>query len=158
MICGVYSANLNTTTVNMQRTAVKPLKLSNGLVIPKGERVWVDVAHMWSAEYYKNPDEFDPYRFMSLRGTNKEHMAHFVSTSAEHVGFGHGEHACPGRFFAANELKIILCHMILKYEWKLPEGHDPKYIPIGLPLLPNPKARMLFRRRQEEIDLGSIES
>jgi cytochrome P450 len=141
----------------MQRTTVKPLKLSNGLVIPKGERVWVDVSHMWTDEYYKNPDEFNPYRFINLRGTNKEHMAHFVSTSTEHIGFGHGEHACPGRFFAANEIKILLCHMLLKYEWKLPEGHDPKYISVGLPLLPNPRTRMLFRRRQEEIDLGSIE-
>ncbi|KAG8158942.1 hypothetical protein KVR01_011385 [Diaporthe batatas] len=146
------------TLTTMRRKTVKPLKLSNGLVIPKGEHVWVDVAHMWSEEHYENPEEFNPYRFKDLRGTDKEHTAHFVTTSAEHIGFGHGEHACPGRFFASNELKIILCHMLLKYEWKLPEGHDPKYIPFGMALVPDPEGKLLFRRRQEEIDLGSLES
>lgn len=136
----------------MQRRTVMPMKLSSGLTIPKGERVWVDVAHMWSDEYYKNPDEFNPYRFMDLRGTGKEHMAHLVSTSD-----AHGEHECPGRFFAANELKILLCHMLLKYDWKLPEGCDPGYIPWGLPLVPSPEARNLVRRRQEEINLDSLD-
>ncbi|POS71913.1 cytochrome P450 [Diaporthe helianthi] len=142
---------------NMQRIAVKQFKLPNGLVIPKGERVWADITHMWSDEYYKNAAEFNPYRFMDLRGTEKEHSANFVSTSADHIGFGHGEHACPGRFFASNEIKILLCHILLKYDWKLPEGHDPKHVSVGLPLFQNPDARLLIRRRKEEIDLGSIE-
>lgn len=141
----------------MQRRTVKPMKLANGLTIPKGECVWADVAHMWSGEFYKNPEQFDPYHFMDLRWTEKEHMAHLVSTSAEHIGFSNGEHACSGRFFAANELKILLCHMLLKYEWKLPEGHDLSCIPFGLPLVPNPGARMLVRRRQEEINLDSLD-
>lgn len=64
----------------MQRTAVKDLTLSNGLKIPKGERVWVDVAHMWTHEYYKNPDEFNPYRFKDLRGTDKEHICEYRSS------------------------------------------------------------------------------
>lgn len=146
-----------TTLVSMQRRTVKPMTLPNGLTIPKGERVWVDSAHMWSDEFYKNADEFNPYRFMELRGTEKEHMAHLVSTSAEHPGFGHGEHACPGRFFAANELKILLCHMLLKYEWKFPAGGDLSYIPFGLPLVPNPGARILVKRRQEEMNPDNLD-
>jgi cytochrome P450 len=133
------------------------VKLSNGLVIPKGESVWVTVAHMWTDEYHKNPDEFDPYRFMSSRGSAKEHSSHLISTSPEHIGFGHGEHACPGRFFAANEVKILLCHLLLKYEWKFPEGHDPQFLSAGIPLMVDPEARVLFRRRKEEIDLANLE-
>lgn len=46
-----------------------------------------------------------------------------VTTSPDHLALGHGEHACPGRFFAAIEIKILLCHLLLKYEWEL----SPKY-------------------------------
>lgn len=68
----------------MMRRATKDLTLSNGLKIPKGERVWVDTTHMLSEAIWENSAEFDPYRFVKLRGTDKDHVAHFVSTSAEH--------------------------------------------------------------------------
>lgn len=141
----------------MMRRATKDLTLSNGLKIPKGERVWVDTTHMLSEAVWENSAEFDPYRFTKLRGTDKDHIAHFVSTSAEHVGFGHGQHACPGRFFAANELKILLCHIILKYDWKLPEGQSSDFFHFGLSLVPNQEMKILVRRREdEELDLDSL--
>lgn len=36
-----------------------------------------------------------------------ETEALLVTTSPNHLAFGHGKHACPGRFFAATEIKII---------------------------------------------------
>jgi cytochrome P450 len=32
------------------------------------------------------------------------------------LGFGFGRHACPGRFFALNEMKVFIAHMLLNYE------------------------------------------
>jgi cytochrome P450 len=32
------------------------------------------------------------------------------------LGFGFGRHACPGRFFALNEMKIFFAHMLLNYD------------------------------------------
>lgn len=32
------------------------------------------------------------------------------------LGFGYGKHACPGRFFALNEVKIFVAHMLMNYE------------------------------------------
>lgn len=32
------------------------------------------------------------------------------------LGFGFGKHACPGRFFALNEMKIFVAHMVLNYD------------------------------------------
>ncbi len=52
--------------------------------------------------------------------------AHLVSTSVDHVGFGHGQQACPGRFFAASEIKIVFVYLLLSYDWKLPDGAVPK--------------------------------
>lgn len=47
--------------------------------------------------------------------------------------------------------------MILKYEWKFPKGGNLSYIPFGLPLVPNPEARLLVRRRQEELNLDTLD-
>jgi cytochrome P450 len=39
---------------------------------------------------------------------------------------GHGKSACPGRFFASSEVKILFAHLLLNYEWKavgkVPQG------------------------------------
>ncbi|OLN97796.1 Dihydromonacolin L monooxygenase LovA 3 [Colletotrichum chlorophyti] len=140
-----------------RRRAKQDVKLSNGFVIRKGQKVIVTNAHMWDEEFYENPLEYDGYRFLRMRSTEEEKHAHLVSTSAKHPGFGHGQHACPGRFFAANEIKIALAHLLLKYDWKLPEGSDPKAMPYGMTFLPDPTARLLIRRRKEELDLDSLE-
>ncbi|KAI3390252.1 hypothetical protein diail_10859, partial [Diaporthe ilicicola] len=152
------SQRLKTATlIGMMRRASKDVTLSNGLVIPRGERVWVDTTHMFSGKTWKNPGEFDPYRFANLRGTDKEHIAPLVSTSAEHIAFGHGMHSCPGRFFADKELKILLCHLLLKYDWRLQEGQSSDYFGWGLPLVRDQELRILVKRREsEEIDLESL--
>jgi cytochrome P450 len=67
----------------------------------------------------------------------------------DHMGFGYGTLACPGRFFAVDVIKVLLCHMLLKYEWKLPEGYKPVVLEAGIRLVVDPAAKLLIRRRQE---------
>lgn len=140
--------------------ALQDVKLPSGMFVKKGERVAVSLFHMWDDAYWKDAITFDPYRFMRMRDTpDQSHAAHLVSTSPNHLGFGHGVHACPGRFFASNEVKIALCHLILKYDWKLPEGSqrlDP--VANGTSFNTNPKTQLLFRRRKEELDFSTLES
>ncbi|KAH8895999.1 cytochrome P450 [Thozetella sp. PMI_491] len=116
--------------------------------------VAVSAHSMWDSQVYENPDAWDGYRFLKMRETpGKENQAQFVATSPNHLGFGHGQHACPGRFFASNELKIALCHLLMKYDWRLPEGADPKIRTFGFSMLADPKMKMELRRRQEEIPI-----
>jgi hypothetical protein len=54
----------------------------------------------------------------------------------------------PGRFFAANELKAILCHILLNYDIKMANGGGrPEDMWFGRSSLPNTKAEVLFRKR-----------
>ncbi|KAJ0108738.1 cytochrome p450 [Diaporthe amygdali] len=143
--------------IGIRRSALADVKLSNGFVIRKGQKIIVDTTNMWDSSSYEDPAKFDPYRFMRWRDEpEKENFAHLVSTSTLHMGFGHGEHACPGRFFAANEVKIALAHLLMKYDWKLPEGHDPQDVNVGSGIVVNPGLRLLVRRRREELDLDSL--
>ena len=32
------------------------------------------------------------------------------------LGFGFGRYACPGRFFALNEMKVFIAHLLLNYD------------------------------------------
>ncbi len=70
----------------------------------------------------------------------------FVSTSPTYHPFGHGRHACPGRFFAANELKLLLAYMLAKYEFEhLNERPPSKW--IGTSIVPPLTATVRVRRR-----------
>lgn len=135
------------------------VKLSDGFVIKKGTEVKMDgrIA-LLDEKTYPDPLRWDPYRFMQLRGTPEENRAHLVSATPTHCGFGHGIHACPGRFFAANEIKIALAHILLKYDFKLADGQeDVRAVPMGTAYAPPYTLKFLVRRRKEELDLNAIQ-
>jgi len=59
-------------------------------------------------------------------------------------------HSCPGRFFAAAELKAMFAHILNKYDIKL-EGDSntkPKSIVFGSMITPHPTAKILLRKRE----------
>ena len=55
----------------------------------------------------------------------------------------------PGRFFAANEIKALLAHILVTYDFKLEEGkRAPRILYIGSLQIPE-KANIMFRKRQK---------
>lgn len=71
----------------------------------------------------------------------------FVSTSPTYHPFGHGRHACPGRFFAANELKLLLAYMVMNYEFEYLKERPPSKW-IGTSLVPPLTETVKVRRRK----------
>ncbi len=138
----------------MRRLVLEKVKLSDGTVIPKNSILAVSARGMWNKEVHEKPEEWDGYRFYNMRSEpSKEHVAQLVSTSPEHMAFGYGQQACPGRFFAANELKVVLIHLLMKYDWKIPEGTVSGSRVFGLGIFADPAFKMDVRRRQEEIEI-----
>jgi cytochrome P450 len=130
------------------------VELPNGIKIAKGEHTAVSSHRMWSAEDYQNPDEFDAFRFVERRKLpGYENRSLLVSTSFDHLGFSHGKHACPGRFFAANEVKIAMVHLLMKYDMKIEEPKMAQWMTFGTAMIANPKAKISVRRREPEVDL-----
>ncbi|KAF9237109.1 cytochrome P450 [Melanogaster broomeanus] len=135
--------------VSMSRKALKDFTFSDGTVIPKGAFVTVaSTAMHHDNEFYENADMFDPFRFSNMRDEEGEGVKHhFVSTNPEYLTFGHGRHACPGRFFAANELKSMLAHVVMRYDVSLEDGIRPQSLRIDTAIAANPTAKVLFRKR-----------
>ena len=61
----------------------------------------------------------------------------------------------PGRFFAANELKTMMAHLVLHYDVKFAqEGQRPPNVRFGPADLPSHSAKVLFRRRKSVSGVG----
>ncbi|KAI0962094.1 hypothetical protein AcV7_001014 [Taiwanofungus camphoratus] len=139
--------------ISVIRKAMKDVTLSDGTFIPAGTIVAAAaVPCHHDEENYVNANAFDPFRFSDKRMDENERIKHqYVSTSPEYIAFGHGKHACPGRFFAANELKAVLAHIVIKYDVKFEgEGGRPDNMWLGTSVLPQPSAKVMFRKRQTE--------
>ena len=138
---------------SLNRKAMVDTELSDGTFIPKGSFISANMTTIHNdPEYYPAPNEFRPWRFSDMREKSSEealkHQA--VNTSTEFLPFGHGRHACPGRFFAVNELKAMMCYLVMNYHIRAEEEgvRPPNYL-SGLSVVPNPMAKVLFKRRAE---------
>ncbi|KAF5315413.1 hypothetical protein D9619_007343 [Psilocybe cf. subviscida] len=143
------SQRMSISTLNIMRRMMKDFTFSNGVTIPTGINVITaaEAAHFDEANY-TNPDVFDGFRFSNLRDEDGEGTKHqTVSLTMDFVVFGTGRHACPGRFFAVNEIKAMLAHVLLNYDVKLADGKRPECIWQQGLSAPNPFAKVLFRKR-----------
>ncbi|PPQ65601.1 hypothetical protein CVT26_000550 [Gymnopilus dilepis] len=134
----------------MRRKVVKDFTFSNGMTVPAGTHIAVatNSTHM-DERNYENPEEFKGFRFAEMReqeGESKKHQ--MVSLSLDFGTFGTGRHACPGRFFAVNELKTMLAYVLLNYDVKLPnDGPRPENFWFSANCIPSRTAEVMFRKR-----------
>ncbi|KAK1750170.1 cytochrome P450 [Echria macrotheca] len=152
------SARLNSfVTVGLTRQVVPRDGITtpvSNLHLPQGATVAVpSYTVLRDAELYPDPYEFKPFRFSAQRDDDsvdyvKRANKAWVATSKEYLAFGHGRTACPGRFFAANELKLILAYFILNYDIEVTgPGSRPRNKWYGLIRIPPMEAKIRIRRR-----------
>ncbi|KAL3477320.1 cytochrome P450 [Aspergillus californicus] len=137
----------------LSRIARENVVLDDGTRIPKGTQARLTTDNMWNSSIYPDAARFDGYRFVKLRDQDAGASLSFASVSANHMGFGYGKHACPGRFFAGAETKIALCHILLKYDFGLVDGGLSGTQTDGMMIWRDKKAMLRVRRRKEEINL-----
>ncbi|KAJ5519616.1 hypothetical protein N7463_000069 [Penicillium fimorum] len=143
--------------LSMGLIAQGDMDLSDGLRIPRGTTLMVSAHHMWDPATYPDPRRYDGYRFPKLRQTSGQEGQHqLVSSTPDHMGIGYGKHACPGRFFAAAQIKAALCNILLKYGLEYRGGQSPSVWSQGIHLFLDPTSRIHVRRRKEEINLSPV--
>ncbi|KAI0546095.1 ent-kaurene oxidase [Xylaria curta] len=138
--------------------------------IPCGSKVMIPVeAIHYDDSVYPDAKTFKPFRFADASAI-RNILDSFGDASSEEnkaaqqpqqtkqksgatideafLGFGFGLHACPGRFFALNEIKIFIATMVLNYDIK-PMETRPKMTPLiwlNVPLFND--LRVSVRRRR----------
>ena len=164
LVCKSQYANiplaltLTHLAVSMTRPVEKPITLSDGTALAVGARLLVANTYD-DPTIYDNPDMFVPNRLLKEREKAPEQMNTWqhVTVFPQHIAFGYGQHACPGRFFASNEMKIAMAHMLLKYDWKSAGDGKETIWDLETTTMSKPKCQEQLRRRKEEINLDLTE-
>lgn len=89
-----------------------------GLRIPADSAVVTYPIHThYMAEYWSEPETFDPERFSDERAEHKRHPYCWVP-------FSGGAHMCIGLHFAIMQVKLVMFEMLRRYKWSVPEGYE----------------------------------
>lgn len=128
--------------------ALKDTAMPDGQILPRGSKIMVDSTDLWNPAVYPDPQKFDGYRFLRKREAG-DNTSQFVQSGPDYHVFGGGRFICPGRFFANNELKFTLAHILLKYDIRLVPGCDPKPIVNNYYAMVDPTVQLEVRRRTD---------
>ena len=132
----------------MLRLVREPFTFSDGTYLPDGTYIAVPshAIHLDESNY-PDPTSFVPFRFVDKakkEGTGRK--VDVTAATTDFLLFGYGRHACPGRFFAVAELKLMVALILMKYDVKL-EGPHPEPVWVVTTSMPNRKVELLFRKR-----------
>lgn len=158
------SARLNTlVAIGLRRRVIAKggFTSSSGVHIPFGNFCAVhNLGVVHDPSVYPDPDTFKPFRFVGLRrdinsnDANNDHVQRarltFAATGTDYLAFGNGRQACPGRFFAAGELKLMLAYALMYYDLEMMDSRLPDKW-IGILRIPPANAKIRVRRRKESI-------
>lgn len=139
------------TSVTFQRRLTVPLTLSNGSTIPKNSYISMAYQPMYrDPSYYPSPLTFDPLRFYNLRKKEGEEEKHqFASVDAGEALWTFGKFACPGRHWAAAQIKLLVIVLLLEFDISYPEGQTerPESTIYGAKCMPSMTQKMVLKRR-----------
>ncbi|KAM5343521.1 hypothetical protein ACJ41O_012058 [Fusarium nematophilum] len=141
---------------NFRKVMTSDFKTHDGYHLPRGTVLsFLGQPAQVDAETIDEPRKFDPFRFSRIRELaasrdEKPPAVTLVSTSPEFLPFGHGKHACPGRFLIDFELKMILAYVLRNYDIAFPkeyEGKRPPNVWLAEAQMPPTGVRIRIKRR-----------
>lgn len=109
--------------------------LEGNIFVPAGVRLCVPMHEIHhDSAFYPDPSSFDAFRFSQPRKANINRSktttvpVHQSATTGDDrfLAFGFGKHMCPGRFFAVNEMKMMLAIMIKNYDIQYMAERPPR--------------------------------
>lgn len=91
-----------------------------GHFIPRKTQVAISVyASMRLADWWPEPDQFDPARFLTGTSAAAIHRYAFAP-------FGGGAHKCIGQQFANMNVKAIMLQLLRHFRWQVPARYQPR--------------------------------
>ncbi|KAL3462038.1 cytochrome P450 [Aspergillus heterothallicus] len=156
-------------SMSTRRQATAPFEFSDGTKLAVGDWACTPVkAIMQSEALYPSPLEFHGFRFIdpavapnaymnSIEKDCKARSALFKvaqptpsglcdADNSWHV-WGTGRMVCPGRYYAAAVMKLILAQVIVEYDCRLADPAARRWFTWRSTMLPNPRTKVVFTPR-----------
>lgn len=145
-------SGFGTKVFNRKVTASRGVMLPNGLHVSHGANVAVSGYSMHHDEaIYQEPQRFIASRFMGSSHASGSEKATprktAVTTEFSYGIWGHGRHACPGRFFAVDMIKMIVAYLVSNFDIK-PLHKRPKNLWVADVVVPDRRVTIKLRRRK----------
>jgi cytochrome P450 len=117
----------------------------NGQKIPFGTQMEVPMHAIHTDPLnYASPSEFQPFRF-AQEGSRKP----LVTLDDTFLSFGYSRHACPGRWFGAHLMKIMMAYLLMEFDFELLDGHKPTMVEVMEFRFPKLSEKIRIRKRFE---------
>lgn len=137
------------TQITVERMAVQPYTFKDGLYLPQETQVaFARYPYGLDPDVNEDPEKFDYKRHVKKRVGEDTTKFHFSSVSDDTLAWGPGMHACPGRFFAQEALKLIFVNLVTRYEVKF-DTAPGKDMMMGMFMAPDVGGTILVRERQK---------
>lgn len=122
---------------NMPRRALRDFEFG-GFRIPAGTTIGISPAAVHAdPAHWPDPERFDPLRFLPENVAGRHKYAW--------VPFGGGAHMCLGLHFAYMQVKLLVSHILTRYEVTMQAGRDPSWQAWPIPK-PRDGLRVELRR------------
>ncbi|KAI0182295.1 cytochrome P450 [Xylaria flabelliformis] len=140
--------------ISMHRLVLQDHTFKDGFRVPAGTDIGFTNEQISkdSATWGEGGDKFDAHRFLRLReiGESADSRAPMTAVTHDMLPWGTGAHACPGRFLAADGIKMMVLNLLFMYDVKYPAGvtSRPKNDDAHLTMGPAAKMPLLFRQKE----------
>ncbi|KAL4925063.1 cytochrome P450 [Aspergillus undulatus] len=140
-------------SMSTRRQALKPFRFSDGTRLNIGDWACTPVrAVMQDASLYPSPLIFNGFRFVDAATfpsptqfqTLQRKPSLLCDADASWHVWGSGRMVCPGRYYAAAVMKLVLAQIILNYDCRLVDPGAPRWFTWRSTMLPNPKTKVVF--------------
>lgn len=140
--------------LSFHRIMKRDFVLSDGTKLPKDSHVCMATQAIQNdPSITPDPITFDPLRYYKLRQRpGEEHMHQFANADRTALNFGYGKNACPGRFFASLEIKIIVTRLLMEFDMESGEkAGRPRNSTVHEFIVPDMKANIWFKKRRTSV-------
>ncbi|KJZ70335.1 hypothetical protein HIM_10264 [Hirsutella minnesotensis 3608] len=126
------------------RALHRQVACAGGIVLPDGHRVprgtWLCIPSgdiQSDDDSYEEARSFKPFRWVPklIESSDAGKGPTLPLTSEKYLVFGHGRHACPGRWFSFHVMKVVMAYFVANYDIEPLERRPPNAIvgDINLP-------------------------
>ncbi|KAM3522815.1 hypothetical protein MY4038_008455 [Beauveria bassiana] len=159
------------TGLGLHAIVREPVTLHDGVVLPEGAHIQMAVHEIgMDPDRVPNPAKFDGMRQYNNRkrpgqgncyrkqprlhffsGLLLTHSIEYTTTSENNLYFGYGKVSCPGRFFADQNIKMIVSNILIRYRLRYAGGaiERPKNTTLYDVVIPDPSTLIEFKLRED---------